>query len=374
MATRQQEHDEADSGNGVQIARIGGVPVYLAPSWFLIAALITGIVALPLLDTRPLLGITLGFLQALLLLACVLVHEAAHAVTARAVGMPVVRIVATVWGGHTSMEAGRTTPGRMALVAVAGPAANGVVALLALAAAPLVTSDFPHRLLLGLMIINGTLAVLNLLPGMPLDGGQVLESLVWKVTGDRNRGSVVAGWCGRVLAVGVAVWFVLRLLQRRDAGGGFDLFDLWPLVIASVLWSGATESVRRGRTLGWIERTRVADVMRPAVAVPDSASLQQVDAVGGEVVVVDASGRLVAYLDPSVVAQVPEQARPSTPLSAVASLQRDAWVVEADPAGEVLSVVATMENRGLALAAVVHEGRLVGVVHATDISESLRRN
>src|SRR6476646_3324957 len=100
-----------ESGPGVRIARVGGIPVYLAPSWFLIAIVITVIVAFPVLDTDPLRGIGIGMLQALVLLASVLVHEAAHAVSARALGIPVVRIVANLWGGHTAMGAGRTGPG-----------------------------------------------------------------------------------------------------------------------------------------------------------------------------------------------------------------------------------------------------------------------
>src|SRR6476660_8618385 len=112
MTTRAPELDPEERGHGVRIARVGGVPVYLAPSWFLIAVIITAIVASPLISTRPLEGIGLGVVQALVLLFCVLVHEAAHAVTARSVGMPVVRIVANLWGGHTSMAAGKAAPGR----------------------------------------------------------------------------------------------------------------------------------------------------------------------------------------------------------------------------------------------------------------------
>lgn len=371
MASRAPGADRAETGHGVRIARVGGVPVYLAPSWFLIAAVITAIVAVPLLPTRPVLGLTVGVMQALLLLGCVLVHEAAHAMTARAVGMPVVRIVATVWGGHTSMEAGRSTPGRMALVAFAGPAANAVLAVLALAVRQVGTGDFADRVLLGLVIINGSLAALNFLPGMPLDGGQLLESLVWKVTGDRNRGSVVAGWAGRALAVGVVLWFVGRpLLQGRS----LQVFDLWVLVVAGVLWSGATESVRRGHTLSWLERTRLQDVMRPAVAVPASASVQQVLAAGAEVVALDEQGRPAAYVEHQTLLTVPEPARAATPVTAVATRQHPGWAIEADPGGELLPVLAAMENLGLSTVAVNHGGRLVGIVRAADVSASLRRH
>jgi Zn-dependent protease len=374
MTTAARGHhapeDEQDRGLGVRIARVAGIPVYLAPSWFLIAAVITAIVASPLLSTRPLVGIGIGFAQALVLLVCVLVHEAAHAVTARAFGMPVVRIVANLWGGHTSMEAGRTTPGRMALVAAAGPASNAVFAGLAWLALPSVTGDVSDRLVTGLVIINGSLALLNILPGMPLDGGQVLECLVWKVTGDRNKGAVVAGWSGRVLTVLVVLWFFVRpLAMGREVGFG----QIWILVIASILWAGATESIRRGRALASIGRIRLGAVMRTAVAVPETAHVADLPATpGGELVVVDAVGRPIAYVDTAHLSSVPPDARPHTPVSAVASHQDEGWVIDADPAGDVMPAVAVLQEFGITVGAVVHHGRVVGVVHAADIGRALQ--
>ncbi|WP_082553100.1 MULTISPECIES: site-2 protease family protein [unclassified Phycicoccus] len=373
MTTAARGHhapeDEQDRGLGVRIARVAGIPVYVAPSWFLIAVVITAIVARPFLGTRPLLGIGIGIAQALVLLVSVLVHEAAHAATARAFGMPVVRIVANLWGGHTSMEAGRTTPGRMALVAAAGPASNAVFAGLAWLALPSATGDVSGRILEGLVIINGSLAVLNILPGMPLDGGQVLECLVWKVTGDRNKGSVVAGWSGRVLAALVVLWFFVRPVAT---GQQIGFSHIWSLFIASILWTGATESIRRGRALSTIGRLRLGSVMHPAIAVPETAHVAELPATpGGELVVVDAHGRPTAYVDSAHLSSVPPDARPHTPVSAVASQQHPGWVIEADPAGDVMPAVAALQEFQITVGAVVHQGRVVGVVHAADIGRAL---
>jgi Zn-dependent protease len=376
MSTRARQRDADESGHGVQIARVGGVPVYLAPSWFLIAVIIVVIVGPPLARARPDLGLLaygFGVLQALLLLACVLVHEGAHAAVARALGLPVVRIVANLWGGHTSMEAGRSRPGSLALVAAAGPAANAVFAAAAWLAVPLThPGDLAARLLEGLVIINGSLAVLNILPGMPLDGGQIVESIVWKATGDRNKGSVVAGWCGRVLTVLVVLWFFARPLL---AGGAIGFGQLWILLIATVLWGGASQSIQRGRALTAISRIRLADVLRPVAAVPAAGSVADASrARGREVVVTDGRGRPTAYVDAQHLASVPVEARAGTPLSAVASQQHPNWVIEADPAGDVLPVLAALQEFGITVGAVVHQGRLVGLVHARDIGEALSRN
>ena len=353
-----------DRGLGVRIARVAGIPVYLAPSWFVIAVVITVIVAAPLLRTRPLVGLAVGVVQALALLVCVLVHEAAHAVVARGFGMPVVRIVATVWGGHTSMESVRTTPGRMALVAAAGPAANAVFALLAWAALPGVTGDVGNRLLYGLVIINGSLAVLNILPGMPLDGGQVLECLVWKATGDRNRGSVVAGWSGRVLTVLLVLWFFVRpVAQGQTVGFGL----LWVLVIASVLWSGATESIRRGHALGKLERIRVEDVAERVVVLPPTSPIGMALEHPDIVLTTDERGVPCLVFGGADQGLHPDMDR-RAPITAAVSRLPDANLVAAGPQDGVTAVVAAMQQTGVATVVLTAGGRPWGLTSAERIN------
>ena len=367
-APAAREADE--SGHGVRIARVAGVPVYLAPSWFLIAVVIVAIVAGPVLQTRPLFGIGVGILQALLLLVCVLAHEAAHAVTARSFGMPVLRIVANVWGGHTSMEAVRSTPGRMAMVAAAGPLANAALALLAYLVAPFVTGDLTHRLVEGMVIINGTLAVLNLLPGMPLDGGQVVECLVWKATGDRNRGAVVAGWCGRVVTVLVVLWFFVRPLAL---GQGIGFGSIWVLLIASVLWAGAGESVRRGTALGRLGRLRVRDVAERVVVVPPDSPIGV--ALDHPDIVLTTDERGVPCLVFGAMDQVlhPHLDR-QAPVSAAVFRVPDGNLVEAGPDQAVDAVVAAMQHSGVGTVVLTSGGRPWGLTSADRINTAAERN
>ncbi|QGN57274.1 site-2 protease family protein [Nostocoides sp. HKS02] len=363
-----------DGGHGVRIGRVAGIPVFLAPSWFVIAVVIVAVVSGPVLSTRPAYGIGLGVAQALLLLVSVLVHEGAHALTARAFGMPVIRIVATLWGGHTSFEPGRSTPGRMAVVAAAGPAANAVLAGIGFALLPAVDpafgSDVVAHLLEGLVIINGSLAVLNILPGMPLDGGQVVECLVWKVTGDRNRGAVVAGWCGRVVAALVVLWFLGRPLLRGESLG---LSSLWVLVIGSVLWSGATESIRRGQALSLIGRFRVADVMERAVPMPPgtpvAVALSQPDAV----VTVDEHG-VPCLVFPSARDGRPEGIDPQAPLLSAVSRIPAENVVEVPPDADLMAVVAAMQATSFPTVVVTSQGRPYGIAHSRLVNEVLSRN
>jgi Zn-dependent protease len=359
-----------ESGPGVRIARVAGIPVYLAPSWFVIAIVITLIVAYPVLDTEPLRGIAIGMMQALILLASVLVHEGAHAVTARVLGIPVVRIVANLWGGHTAMGAGRSAPGRLATIAVAGPLSNAVVAVLALAAHPFVQSDLGSHMVEGLIIINGSLAVLNILPGLPLDGGQVVESLVWKATGDRNRGLVAAGWCGRILTLGLVFWFLARpFLQTRQVG--YD--GIWVLLIASVLWTGATDAIRRGGAFAKVERMTVADIMESAVLLPPDTPLGAAIAHPDVVVTTDARG-IPCLVLASVDAVVPRDVDPYAPLSSAVMRVPDGNVIEVAPSAAIHSVLAAMQASGGAAVVLTQQGRPYGLASPRLVNEAAARN
>jgi Zn-dependent protease len=370
MTTRAPEHRPEETGHGVRIARVGGVPVYLAPSWFLIAAVIVAIVATPYFPDRVGTGVAIGVTQALLLLFSVLVHEAAHAVTARVFRMPVIRIVANLWGGHTSFEAGHSTPGRLAAIAAAGPASNAVLAVLAWLLLLATSGDRTSALLSGLVIINGSLAVLNFLPGMPLDGGQVVESLVWKATGNRNRGSVVAGWCGRVLTVLLVLWFFVRpLAQGRQIG--FE--SIWVLVVGSVLWTGATESIRRGRALSQVEALRVAQVMEPAVHLDPQTPLRVAIDHPDAVVTTDARG-IPCLVLVAIDGDVPPGIDPAAPLISAVTRIPDENVLEVSPDGNAVTIVETIQATGFPDVVLTWHGRVYGLAHAQLVNEAAARN
>lgn len=368
MTTRAPEQDPAESGHGVRIARIAGVPVYLAPSWFLIAAVIIAIVARPYLPDRVGTGILIGVTQALLLLFSVLVHETAHAMTALLFRMPVIRIVANLWGGHTSFEAIRSTPGRIAAISAAGPASNAVLALVAWLLLLGTTGDRTSAVLTGLVIINASLAVLNVLPGMPLDGGQIVESLVWKATGDRNKGSIVAGWGGRVLTALLVLWFFVRpLVERRQIG--FDA--VWVLVIGSVLWSGATASIRRGRALSSVSRLRVGDVAEAVVVLPPQTSLGDAAAHPDLVLTTDERGAPVLLL---LEGAAHSGLDPATPLISVVTRLPDECLVPAEPGDSLDLVLATMGRLGVGLVVLTRNGHPWALTSGDRIEAAFSRN
>ena len=196
--------------------------------------------ALPGIGTLAAYLVALAY--AVLLALSVLVHELAHAVSAKAFGWPGARIVLTLWGGHTQFGSFNATPGRSLMVAMAGPAANFILAGLGFAADRIWAPAGVTGLLLGILVwANFLVALFNVLPGLPLDGGRLVESAVWRGTGSQERGTLAAGWTGRVIAVGIAVYFLL-LPALRGEEPNLQLIIV-AVLIAGFLWSGASASI-----------------------------------------------------------------------------------------------------------------------------------
>jgi Zn-dependent protease len=356
---------------------VGGVPVFLRPSWFLIAAVITvlfGTNVRAVLDIAPGLEyvVALGF--AVILLVSVLVHELAHAAAAAATGTPATHIVLDLWGGHTAFEEESAGPGRSIVVCVVGPAANAAIALGALAALRASGTDgVPGLLLFATATSNVLVAAFNALPGLPLDGGRVLEAVVWRVSGDRNTGTVVAGWTGRVVAVGVAAGTVVTIVSGARGMGQ----AVWLLLVAGLLWQGAGQAIG---SAGWSRRARsarVADLLQPAVAVPSTATVADALAAAAEagasaVVVLDVYGRPASVLDEREAAAVPAARGDQVGAAAVAHALPEGAVIEAGLGGEEL--IRRLQARPTSRYAVLGEHqRVVGVLDWEDVARYVQR-
>ena len=361
------------------IGRAAGAPIVLAPSW-LIAAVVLTVVFAPTVQARaPHLGAVtyvVALLFVVLLFASVLVHEIAHGLVARARGQQVHEFVLTLWGGHTSFGGAAASPATSALVAVVGPLANVLLA----GAFWVVGQGVPAASLTGLVLFAGAfanafVAVFNLIPGLPLDGGRILEAGVWAATGRRHTGTVAAGWVGRAVAVGVLAWAVLLPLVE---GYSPDIVTVvWSALIGAFLWSGASAAIRAGHSQRAVGDLTVARVGHPAVGVAVGATLAQASTAAasagvGEVVVLSPDGRPAAYVDTTAAASVPPDAAGSTPVTAVCVPVPVGAVVDAGLAGEaLLDAVAAVARLSPVLVA-MHHGRVVALVRTTDVAKAIR--
>ena len=375
MSAPRPEHP-----SGWVLGHVAGAPVVLARSWVLAAVVLTLVFA-PSVQSWTGGGGLLPYVVALvfvvLLFASVLVHELAHGLVARARGQQPHAFVLTLWGGHTTFGGAAPSAATSALVAVVGPVAN-----LVLAAAFLLVADHavPDGTLLQTVLragalANGFVGLFNLVPGLPLDGGRILEAAVWAATRDRHRGTVVAGWAGRVVAVGVVLAVLVRPLL---AGTSPDLVTVaWAALIGAFLWSGASGAVRAGRSGRAVDALSLQTVGRPAVVVGAQASLAQARATAAaahaaEVVVLAPDGRPAAYVDTAAAARVPAELAGTTNVVAVCTPLPVGAVVDGALTGDaLLRALSAASAHGPVVAALV-EGRVVALVRTSDVVAALR--
>lgn len=348
---------------GVRVGRVGGVPVVLMPSWFVIALIMLVLYA-------PAYGLVSAVGAALVLLLSVFLHEVAHALAARAVGTRPERIVLDLWGGHTAFAGDLATPGRSAFVSLVGPGTNAVIGVAGWLLLPTTWEGTAGFLRLAVIVVNLGLAIFNVLPGLPLDGGRALEALVWKVTGDRWKGTVAAGWVGRLVAVALVVRGLAPLLQ----GGRFSVTTVvWTLAIAWLLWQGASSALAVGRFRQRTPGLRATDLLRPAIGVAPGTALSAVVGVlaqGTDVVVVAGPHRAVGVLDPAAVARVPASHLAATPVEAVSRTLAAGASLPAGLAGAAL-IGALQAEEHPEYAVFAADGTLAGRLLTADVVTAL---
>ncbi|MER6288202.1 site-2 protease family protein [Streptomyces sviceus] len=370
---------------GLLMGRPFGVPVYVAPSWFLVAALITWVFGGQLDRVLPELGAArylVSLFFAVAFYASVLVHELAHTVAALRFKLPVRRIQLQFFGGVSEIEKEAETPGREFVLAFVGPLLSLVLAgLFYVAMQPVEPGTVPGVLLAGLMVSNLIVAAFNLLPGLPLDGGRMLRAVVWKITGKPMSGTVAAAWVGRALAVCVLIG--LPLLTQSGALGssaednvGMDtvMDALLAAILAAIIWTGAGNSLRMARLREHLPDLRARTLTRRAVPVetdtPLSEALRRANDAGARaLVVVDAEGTPLSLVREAAIVGVPEHRRPWVAVSGLAQDITDGMRVSAELAGEDLldTLRATPATEYL----VVEEtGEIYGVLSAADVERA----
>jgi len=374
-----------EPGGGLLMGRPFGVPVYVAPSWFLVAALITWVFGGQLDRVLPELGAArylVSLFFAVAFYASVLVHELAHTVAALRFKLPVRRIQLQFFGGVSEIEKEAETPGREFVLAFVGPLLSLILAgIFYVAMQPVEPGTVPGVLLAGLMVSNLIVAAFNLLPGLPLDGGRMLRAVVWKITGRPMSGTIAAAWVGRALAVSVLIGLPLLTqsgalgTNAQDVSGMDTVTDaLLAAILAAIIWTGAGNSLRMARLREHLPELRARNLTRRAVPVetntPLSEALRRANAAGARaLVVVDSDGEPLSLVREAAIVGVPEHRRPWVVVSGLAQDLTEGMRVSAELAGEDLldALRATPATEYL----VVEEtGEIYGVLSAADVERA----
>ncbi|WP_249423688.1 site-2 protease family protein [Nocardioides coralli] len=360
----------------LRIGTIAGSDVLVTSSWFLVAALIAVLIAPGVEREVPGLGVwkyVAGLAFAVLLYLSVLMHEASHAVMARHYGFPVSSITLHFLGGMTAIEGEARRPREEFMIAVVGPLTSIGVGAGALALWFVVPDGLLKLATGGLVVANLLVGVLNLVPGLPLDGGRVLKAGVWKLTGDPHRGTLAAGWGGRVVALLVLCWPLAMPLLGFEP----DVIDLvLVFVIALFLWTGASAALTSTRLRRRLPALVARDLARRTIAVPDDLPLAEAvrraqQAQAGSIVTVTSSGRPVGLVSETALVATPEERRPWVSVSTVSRTLDEGLRLPVTLHGEEL-VRALTQTRADEYLLEEDDGRIYGVLVTADVDRAFR--
>lgn len=359
---------------GFKVGRIFGIDLVIDASWLIIAFLITASLFMEFSTQDPnrpgRTVVAASVVGALLFFGSVLVHELSHSVVARRRGIPVRRIRLFIFGGVSEIEEEAATPQDEFAITIVGPLSSLILGGIFWGLDQIVTADGPISQLLGLLaFVNFALGIFNLVPGFPLDGGRVLRSIVWRVTGDFRTATRVAAGAGRIVGGLLALGGLFLLLARSEAVG------LWYMAIGWFLYQAARVGGVFGVAREELSAITARDVMAPVhFAIPAAISIERAlsDYLVGAAVhlpavpVVD-GGRVIGMIDHEDAVAADLSATVSSATTAVGPDD----VVDADrPLGELLPRFVDAN----AIKLVVADGRVVGTIAARDVLAMVARN
>jgi len=372
---------------GIIIARPFGIPVYVSPYWFLVAAVL--VVLYSSSDTLPgtVQGPVARYLVAVafvvLLYLSVLVHELSHSLVARGFKLPVRRILLYPLGGFSEIEKEAPTPSQEFLVSAAGPAVSLLLAAIglgvdALCHWPMIlipsssATGIPELLVNRLVLANAVVGVFNLLPGLPLDGGRVLRAGLWKLTGNSSYSTVLAAWAGRVLAIALAG--LVLLLPENEFFGLTRGYGLWLIFIAAFMWMSAGQALRSARVRERLPALQARALARRAIPIPSSLPLAEAIrradlAQARALVVVDHDAKPIAIVNEGAVMATPEQRRPWIDAGSLARTLDPDMILSADLSGMDL-IEAVRRAPASEYLLVEPSGQVYGVLSTADLDRA----
>jgi Zn-dependent protease/predicted transcriptional regulator len=364
---------------GIQIGRIYGIPILLHPSWFFVF----GLIALSFVSKFEALNLNipaarlwgLGIATSVLFFGSLVFHEMAHSVVAKHYKIPVISITLFIFGGVARIGRDPSRAIEEFNIAVAGPISSLLLAggfgLLSLAAG---TNLILQALAASLAWINLSLALFNLLPGFPLDGGRIFRAIVWGATKDYSRSTRIAARSGQVVAYGMialgAVWAAAGYIDHGEMISG-----MWLAFIGWFLLTTARQSRAQADARGALEGLRVSDIMTAdlptigrEISLEDYA--REILRTGRRAHLVVAHGQLVGLMTTEALHSVPQQDWDVTSVQAV-MLPKDKllWAAPEEPA---LLLLDRMRNVGMQQMPVITGGSVVGIVTRDSILRVLQ--
>lgn len=367
-------------GKAIYLGRVFGIAIGLDYSWLIVFVLVTFSLSGHFGQTHPNWPDTLNWAAAIatsmLFFACLLLHELGHSVTSNRLGLPIHSITLFIFGGVARLTREPDRPRDEFLIAIMGPVVSIVLGAGFLLLAGLLPESTTGLQALAavaswLGTINLVLVAFNCIPGFPLDGGRVLRSLVWGLTGDYKKSTRIAASGGAVFAHLLIILGIIRIFLAKDFVGG-----LWMAFIGWFLLSAARSSVTQIYVKEHLESLRVGEVYdNECFRVPGSMSVAEL--IEGPILrqglrtfFPESGGRLLGLITLHEVKEVPRDERDTTPIQAIAhpidrlhslTLRDTLW-----------AALQKMDGEGVNQLPVVEDGRLLGILTRETVLRILR--
>jgi Zn-dependent protease/predicted transcriptional regulator len=361
---------------GLRVGRVAGVEIRLHWTWLLAAVFITASLAGGVfpsevggLSTGAYLA--MGLVTALLFFVSLLLHELGHAVQARREGIPTRGITLWMLGGVARSGGPFRSAGQEARVALAGPAVSAALAAALVGAGQI--GGLPAAIAAVLEWLGWTnllLLAFNMIPALPLDGGRVLRAALWRLSGSLLRATTIASRLSQAVAVVLICLGAASLLVGASLGG------LWLAFIGSFVFSAATAERGGAEAQIALAGVQVAELMTPdPMTVSASASagelLELRRRTGHSVYpVIDEHGDAVGLISVGAAERLPEHRRAWVTVRELVAAGPDPLAIDAE--AEALAAIPALVGNPLHRAAVLHAGRLVGLLALSDVTRAVR--
>ncbi|WP_370948944.1 site-2 protease family protein [Amycolatopsis sp. cg5] len=375
-ATSQQgagSHRRSVLDGGLLLFRVDGVPVLLAPSWW-IGSLVVVVLYAPLVGRLlPGASMTTSWLLAaafaILLGLSVLAHELGHCLVALRLGIPVRRLRLFLLGGVSEVARTPRKPGQEGLVAAAGPIVSlGLGAFCAVLMLAVPSGGSAWLLVAECAVANFAVGVFNLLPGLPLDGGRMLRAGVWAITGKRANGTKAAVVGGGLVAFGLMVWALWGLAAGAE--------DRWLrlgvcVVTAWFVAMGASGELAAESRRSWPEGLALAQLIRPVLQLPAESPVADALAAsaGRGVMLVRADGVAAGLLDETAAQRLAAESPLSPAELAAEPIRAETVLLASEPGEEIAERVR--ETPAWQFLVVDDEGRPAGVLRREDLRAAM---
>ena len=370
----------------IQLVRVAGIRIGASPSWFLVLGLVIYTLSGQFRDTlggSDTEGFGAAIVAALLFFGSIVLHELGHAFEARRSGIKVLGIDLWLFGGLAKLDRDSETPGEEFRVAAAGPAvtllifiATCIIGAVAYGAGNVMdvirlqanTAEPVELLVSWLALMNAILFVFNLLPAFPLDGGRLARAAIWKLTGDRTKGTVAAARLGQGFGFLMMAWGAYTFLATDDSVGG-----LWWVFLGWLIAGSAKSAAVSARVTDRLEGVTVGDIMdEHPVTLPASTRLidaeEWFERYSAEwFAVVDDDGRLLGIAERARITDAVNSGQPALPAAEI--------LTPGDPVSTEQPLEAVIRAEPLhrlgAVMAVDQSGVLRGVLTAEQVRRAL---